>query len=214
MSGLKFGQALIGDWVNAGLPSQKIYRNSKDVLARSQLAAFKGANKGTVATLMDSRVFSIVKPDKGDQKGEQRANKGRTKGEQGATNHTDTQNSPTTQSTFDIPLTGQDSVSPAITAKGIYAFYPRHVAKASALIAISKAMKNNDPAFLLGKVREYAEAIQGIDPKFIPYPAKWFNSERFNDDPNEWKARTAPAITPEPPPGFAVSGGRVYTPRP
>jgi hypothetical protein len=82
------------------------------------------------------------------------------------------------------------------------------------LISIGKAMMKNDQAFLLGKVREYAEAIQGIDPKFIPYPAKWFNSERFNDDPNEWKARPAPATTPEPPPGSAVTGGRVYTPRP
>lgn len=88
---LKAGQAMIGDWRSAGLPSEKAYRHAKEILANCRLAAFEGRARGTIATLMDTRIFSITNDDKGGQRGELGADKGRTGGELGATNHTDTQ---------------------------------------------------------------------------------------------------------------------------
>jgi len=82
ITGLKVGQAFIGDWKNAGL-TQKEYRNAKITLTNLKIGAFKGANKGTVATLIDSSIFSIREETGASKK----ANQGRTRGEQGATNH-------------------------------------------------------------------------------------------------------------------------------
>ncbi len=56
--GLAYGQALIGDWKSCSL-TQKEYRCAKARLAAHGLVGFKGRAKGTVATLLDSRVFSL-----------------------------------------------------------------------------------------------------------------------------------------------------------
>jgi hypothetical protein len=72
-------------------------------------------------------------------------------------------------------------------AESIYQEYPRKTAKDNAIKAILKAMKENNPAFLLERTKAYSSAIGWKERQFIPYPAKWFNEERFNDDPEEWK---------------------------
>ena len=58
ITGLKRGQALIGDWQKAGLGSQMKYRNAKEILKKAQFVTFKGTSKGTVATLTDKAPFS------------------------------------------------------------------------------------------------------------------------------------------------------------
>ena len=86
ITGLKAGQAFIGDWRKAGLPSEKAYRHAKKVLTNLKIGAFEGASEGTVATLIDHSIFSItVKTGAGAG-----ADEGRARGERGATNHTDT----------------------------------------------------------------------------------------------------------------------------
>lgn len=85
---LKPGQALIGDHRACGL-TEKEYRNAKDRLEKWNLATFQGANKGTVATLSDARVFDIRATPKGGQGGSPQADKGRTEGGQGASNKTE-----------------------------------------------------------------------------------------------------------------------------
>ena len=86
VTGIMAGEAFIGDYKNAGIHSQKAYRHAKDKLVSCMLARFKGANKGTVATLIGTSIFSTTAPDRG----ELGASKGRAGGEQGATTHTDT----------------------------------------------------------------------------------------------------------------------------
>ena len=85
---MKAGEAFIGDYKNAGIQTEKAYRHAKEILARASLVSFKGANKGTVATLTDTSIFSTTAPDRG----ELGADKGRTRGDypQGYTGHTDT----------------------------------------------------------------------------------------------------------------------------
>jgi hypothetical protein len=56
---LGVGQAFIGDWRLAGIPSEMAYRHAKCVLTDCNLATFRGTNKGTVATLVNSTIFSI-----------------------------------------------------------------------------------------------------------------------------------------------------------
>jgi hypothetical protein len=80
----------------------------------------------------------------------------------------------------------------SITREEIYGAYPRQVAKAAALVAIGKAMKKHAPEFLLERTRLFATTYNG-EPRFIPYPVKWFNDQRFNDDPATW--RIAPPAT-------------------
>jgi len=60
VTGLKAGQAFIGDWKNAGIHSVMAYRHAKKILVRFKFATFKGTTKGTVATLIDSRIFSLT----------------------------------------------------------------------------------------------------------------------------------------------------------
>jgi hypothetical protein len=81
-------------------------------------------------------------------------------------------------------------------AEAIYQAYPKHEAKPPALAAIRKAMRSHNPEFLLERTRAYATAISWQERQYIPLPATWFNQERFNDDPENWKppGQKKPAI--------------------
>ena len=54
--------------------------------------------------------------------------------------------------------------------------------KKDALKAIKKALKKETYDFLLEQTKQYAKSRQGEDTRFTPYPSKWFNEERYNDD--------------------------------
>lgn len=67
---LKFGEAFIGDFENYGM-SESIYRTAKADLAKWRFATFKTTNKGTIAKLMDTRLFKINPPkDDGQNHGQ------------------------------------------------------------------------------------------------------------------------------------------------
>jgi len=85
ISGMKAGEAFIGDWQEAGLHSRQAYRHAKEVLERNHLATFRGTNKGTIATLSSSTIYSISTPAE-EPSSNQQGNQPTT------TNHTDTQN--------------------------------------------------------------------------------------------------------------------------
>jgi hypothetical protein len=101
VNGLTQGQAFLGDFRRYGM-TEKQYRTAKQKLEKWHFAAFKGANKGTTATLLDRSIFDIYPPEKGEQKGGQRADKGRTEGDKSTRIERNT----------DKNLTGQDSVLP------------------------------------------------------------------------------------------------------
>ena len=56
--GLEPGQAFIGDYKTCGLSEQQ-YRTAKAKLSEWKFATFKATNKGTIATLINTRVFDI-----------------------------------------------------------------------------------------------------------------------------------------------------------
>ena len=67
ITGVKAGEAFLGDYQSAGIKTEKAYRYAKTVLARCGLASFDGANDGTVATLIGTSIFSTTVPDRGEQ---------------------------------------------------------------------------------------------------------------------------------------------------
>lgn len=81
---LKPGQALIGDFKRYGM-TEKQYRIAKETLEKFNFAAFEGATKGTIATLISTSIFDVNLDYMGEQQGVVGADKGRTRGGQGAT---------------------------------------------------------------------------------------------------------------------------------
>jgi len=69
----------------------------------------------------------------------------------------------------------------------IYEAYPRKVGRPNALRAIYKAVTKYGVDRILDRTKAYALARAGEEPGFTPYPAVWFNQERFEDDPETWK---------------------------
>ena len=74
-------------------------------------------------------------------------------------------------------------------AEEIYEAYPRKVGKHAALRAIQRALAKRTFDFLLERTRLFGTTYEG-EARFIPHPAKWFNEERFNDDPVTWRRTT------------------------
>jgi hypothetical protein len=83
--GLDQGECWLGDWRECGF-SEKEYRWAKSKLENLKFAAFKRAGRGTVARLLDARLFDTSPTDKGGIKGGIGAGLGRDKGGIRATN--------------------------------------------------------------------------------------------------------------------------------
>lgn len=88
----------------------------------------------------------------------------------------------------DRPRKLKNSKAEQDQAEAIYLAYPRREKKPIALKAIRKAMLTHSPDFLLERAQAYAAAIGWQERQFIPHPATWFNSEQFNDNPEDWKS--------------------------
>ena len=69
----------------------------------------------------------------------------------------------------------------------IYNAYPRKKGKGQAVRAIRSAIKKIEPVLLLEAVHKYADSVAGQAPQYIPYPATWFNGERWLDEPEKSK---------------------------
>lgn len=79
-----------------------------------------------------------------------------------------------------------------ISADSIYEVYPRKEARQDALRAIIKAMDRVHPEKLMAATEAYAAAVAvwaADDRKYVPHPATWFNSGRFEDDPKTWERK-------------------------
>lgn len=72
--------------------------------------------------------------------------------------------------------------------EAIYLAYPKRAGRPDAIKAIRKALSKGISAQdLLARTQAYAEARIGEDHQFTPYPATWFNQERYNDPPETWR---------------------------
>lgn len=82
----------------------------------------------------------------------------------------------------------------------IYQAYPRKEGRGAGLDAIRKALLTGGVSYdeLLRKVRIYAECRAGQETKYTPYPQKWFNQKRWQDDPASWRAASKPDTNGKP----------------
>lgn len=73
-------------------------------------------------------------------------------------------------------------ITPA--SEEIYQAYPRKVAKCEAMAAIHRAIKKHGYEHVLKRTKEFSEAwgTSGKPLAFVPYPATFFNQERYQDD--------------------------------
>jgi uncharacterized protein YdaU (DUF1376 family) len=85
----------------------------------------------------------------------------------------------------------------------LYKLYPRKREKLEAKKAIRKAVgvvmagDPDHPAmpledalnYIAERITLYARYVQGCDPKYIPYPASWFNAGSFWDDERDWRSK-------------------------
>lgn len=73
-------------------------------------------------------------------------------------------------------------VTPA--SEEIYQAYPRKVSRPEAMMAIHRAIKKHGFEHVLKRTKEFAEAwgTSGKPLAFVPYPATFFNQERYQDD--------------------------------
>lgn len=83
---LTIGQALIGDYKSIGLTERK-YRTAKKNLEKWGFATFKATNKGTIAKLINSKVFDTNPEAKDEQTAEQATSRRRASDEQATTNN-------------------------------------------------------------------------------------------------------------------------------
>jgi len=72
--------------------------------------------------------------------------------------------------------------NPGITAEVIYDAYPLKKGRGAGIKAIQKALKKIDSVSLLERVEIFAAKWQGKDKEFCPYPATWFNGDRWLDE--------------------------------
>jgi len=82
---LKTGEALIGDHKSCGLTQQE-YRNAKQRLIKWNFATFKGTSKGTIARLIDSRVWDINADENNEPNNKPRTSQQRANNEPTTTN--------------------------------------------------------------------------------------------------------------------------------
>jgi hypothetical protein len=83
---LKAGEAFIGDYKNMGLTRGQ-YRIALDQLTKFNFAATHPTNKGTIARLLDARLFDVEKSLYNQQNSHQATNKQPTSNQQTATNY-------------------------------------------------------------------------------------------------------------------------------
>ncbi|HET8962479.1 MAG TPA: hypothetical protein VFM99_01180 [Chitinophagales bacterium] len=157
--GLSIGQALIGDYKNIGL-TEKQYRNAKKRLERGGFVTFKRAFNGTVATLINNEVFDLNISNGANTSSE----KGRSKGDQGASNY-------------------KEKKDKNVLFDQFYKNYPKHVSKKAAEKKFL-ALDNDTQLKCIAAAKVYAEECKllGTDPKFIKHPSTWLSQGCWEDE--------------------------------
>lgn len=87
INGLKAGQCFLGDYSNIGL-TERQYRTAKKQLSEWGLATFKGTNKGTVGTIVNTKVYDINEEISDELGVTPKTDKRRTRDGQGVTQGT------------------------------------------------------------------------------------------------------------------------------
>ncbi len=192
VTGLRAGEAFVGDFRTVPIETEKAYRVAKQVLERAGIVAFRRAGRSSIATLVDSSFFSLSHSEKGGQEGGgeggERADKGRDEGGQragiGAIN---------THRYKDTRTHGEES--PAALAAEIRSAYPRQTHLRDTLAEIEAAMRRHLADDILAGTRRIATAVAGWTDaerlQFLKAPPEFFRGDHWRDDPEFWRSKQA-----------------------
>lgn len=155
--GLTKGQALIGDYKKIGLTRQQ-YRTAIDKLKSNQFITIKTTNKGTVATLINTKIFDIN--DGSKQPAEQP-----TSNQQATTNK-------------NVKNEKNDNMFDQF-----YSHYPKKVDKKKAKEIFIK-LPEEVQLRAIEAVKAYSAKCQRekTESKFIAHPSTYLNKARWEDE--------------------------------
>jgi len=89
------------------------------------------------------------------------------------------------------------SISVNLQSEQIWKTYPRRAGKPAAIAAIKRAIKRVGFDQLMKATKAFAAARPNKNDPFTPWPQKWFNQERYNDDPATWLSAPKPLTAVE-----------------
>lgn len=169
---LNIREALIGDYDNIGLTKQQ-YRTCKKKLEEWGFVTLKTTNKGTIATIVDERVYDINADNNGQQT-----------------------NTPAThqQHTANTPLTPNKKVKKEKKEKNVIKYSPEFETFWKAYVrgeekspAFGEWLKLLPEPPLIEHIMTAVvqQKINGClkDPQFAPYARRWIKYKRWTDTP-------------------------------
>ena len=138
---LVIGEALIGDYRSIGLTEQK-YRTAKKLLEKWKFITIKSTNKGTIAKLIDKRIFNINEEEDNDQTNDQSTINQRSINDQSTTNNN-------VIIKEDNNILSKDKISKAEKSKK-----PKKENKSNSLLQV-EVLKNTESSAAIDKKEEY-----------------------------------------------------------
>ena len=145
ITGMKAGEALIGDWRNAGLKSPKSYEVAKKRLEKCGLVRFQGGNRGTRAFLLNSTIFSVSAETRGKPAADLGGSQGEAEGNLGGSNNTEHTEKTEKQTTL----------------------FPDKVGNSPLMIRIGKFLNRKPTTRWDEKERKALKALLPLDPEAV-----------------------------------------------
>ncbi len=168
---LKVGEALIGDYANIGL-TRRQYRTRLDRLTNWGFVTIKTTNRGTIATIVDKRVYDINANSNDQQTNHQEAIKRPTDDHQEATNK---------------KVKKEKKEKKTIYSPEFELFWKAYVRGEEKKPAYTEWLKiNPDPQLIEHIMTAVAQQKSNgclKDPKFAPYARRWIKNTRWTDRP-------------------------------
>jgi hypothetical protein len=169
---LKIGEALIGDYATLGMKRGQ-YREATKRLTKHGFITIKTTNKGTITTIVDTRVYDINIDDDNHQPNHQ------------ATIQQPSNNHPTTTNKN---VKKENNANNEKEVEGFQEFWEAYPKKKSKQSAINWWKKNKPSQELQLRIHSTLYALKGSPEwlkdkgQFIPYPASWLNTGGWDDD--------------------------------
>jgi hypothetical protein len=193
--GLEPGEALIGDHESVGM-TRKQYRVRLNRLVCGGFVAIRRADRGTIAKVLDTRIFDINADEGGHQNGHQRAIERPSEGHRRATNKKDKKDK-NEKMKESLSLVETDGAKNAPVKRDhdagerendfetFWIAYPRKDGKAAARKAWEQT--NDRPAVdhIVKAIRvgKKSQQWKQQDGRFIPTPTNWILDRRWEDIP-------------------------------
>jgi hypothetical protein len=156
--------------------TERAIRRALKVLEQGQQVSIKRTNKFSI--------ISITKWADYQDEGQQRANKGPTKGQQSVGKRATSKEKKKEEEKNNNPL-NPPGLSLEEKFDRFWQLCPKKVSKGAAEKAFPKALKQVSLDALCTAMDRYAASKEGTDPRFIKHPSAWLNQKCWLDEPDK-----------------------------